>query len=65
MHIFLPKTDCTNKELYKKAKHNTLKLITAKKTKHFLMINIFSEYILNPKELWETLKSLSMAKKKH
>ena len=28
-----------DKELYKKAKYNTLKLITAKKTKHSLMIN--------------------------
>ena len=50
-----------DKELYKKAQYNTLKLIIAK-SEHFLMMN--SQNILETqKKLWETLKSLGMPKK--
>ena len=44
-----------DKELHKKAKYNTFKLIAAKKQAFFLIIN--SENIQKPKELWENLKS--------
>ena len=50
-----------DKELYKKAKYNTLKLITAKKRAFF--DDKLSENIGKPKELWETLKSLDMPQK--
>ena len=48
-------------ELYKNAKYNTLKLITAKKRAFF--DDKLSENIGKPKELWETLKSLDMPQK--
>ena len=47
-----------DKELYKKAKYNTLKLIAAKKRAFF--DDKFSENIGKLKEQWETLKSLGM-----
>ena len=50
-----------DKELYKKAKYNTLKSTTAKKQAFF--DDKLSEYIGKPKELWETLKCLGMPKK--
>ena len=50
-----------DKELYKNAKYNTLKLITAKKRAFF--DDKLSENIGKPKELWETLKSLGMLQK--
>ena len=50
-----------DKELYKKAKDNTLKLITVKKIAFF--DDKLSECIGKPKELWETLKFLGMPKK--
>ena len=50
-----------DKELYKKAKYNTLKLIAAKKRAFF--DDKLSENIGKPKELWETLKSLGMPQK--
>ena len=50
-----------NKELYKKAKYNTLKLITAKIRAFF--DDKLSENIGKPIELWETLKSLAMPQK--
>ena len=51
----------TDKELYKKAKYNTLKLITPEKPVFF--DDKLSEYVVKLKELWETLKSLEMPKK--
>ena len=50
-----------DKELYKKAKYNTLKLIAAKKQAFF--DDKFSENIGKLKESWETLKSLGMPQK--
>ena len=47
--------------MYKKAKYNTLKLITAKNELFF--DDKLSECIGKPKELWETLKPLGMPKK--
>ena len=46
---------------FKKAKDNTLKLITVKKLAFF--DDKLSECIGKPKELWETLKFLGMPKK--
>lgn len=51
----------TDKGLYKKVKYNTLKLITAKERQFF--DDKLSEYIENPKEIWQTLKSFDMPKK--
>ena len=45
----------------KKEKYNTLKLITAKERQFF--DDKLSEYIENPKEIWQTLKSFDMPKK--
>ena len=50
-----------DKELHKKAKYNTLKLITPEKPVFF--DDKLLEYIVKLKELWETLKSLRMPKK--
>ena len=50
-----------DKELYKKAKYNTLKLIAAQKRAFFE--DKLAENIGKPKELWETLKSLGMPQK--
>ena len=50
-----------NKELYKKAKYNRLKLIAAKKREFF--DDKLTENVGKPKELWETLKSLGMPHK--
>ena len=50
-----------NKELYKKAKYNTQKLIAAKNQAFF--DEKLSESVGKPKELWNTLKILSMPKK--
>ena len=50
-----------DKELYKKAKYNTLKLTAAKKQAFF--DDKFSENIGKLKEQWETLKSLGMPQK--
>ena len=50
-----------DKELYRKTKYNTLKLIVAKKRAFFC--DKLSENIGKPKGLWETLKSLCMPQK--
>ena len=50
-----------DKELYKKAKYNTLKVIAAKKRAFF--DDKLSECIRKLKELWEISKSLDMSKK--
>ena len=50
-----------DKELNRKAKYNTLKLIAAKRRAFF--DDKLSENIGKPKELWETLYSLVMPQK--
>ena len=50
-----------DKELYKKAKYNSQKLIAAKKQAFFH--ERLSESLAKPKELWNTLKSFGMPKK--
>ena len=50
-----------DKELNRKAKYNTLKLIAAKRRAFF--DDKLSENIGKPKELWETLKSFGMPQK--
>ena len=50
-----------NKGLYKKSKYDALKLIASKKQAFFK--EKFSEKIVKPKELWESLKSLGMPNK--
>ena len=47
-----------NKELYKKAKYDTLKLIAAKKQTFF--DEKLSESVGKPVGLWNTLKALGM-----
>ena len=50
-----------DKELYKKSKYDTLKLIASKKQASFE--EKLSETIGKPKELWESLRSLCMPNK--
>ena len=51
-----------DKELYKKAKYGAQELIAAKKQAFF--DKKLSEIVGKPKELWNTLKSLGMPKKR-
>ena len=51
-----------DKELYKISKYDALKLIASKKKQAFLEEKL-SETIGKPKELWESLKALSMPNK--
>ena len=50
-----------NKELYKKAKYDILKSLTAKE--QAFLDEKLSEIIGKPKKLWKILKSLGMSKK--